>query len=117
MPLNRAGSNAGTSSPAPTATSTRKDEAYAAIKPGVIPGPHALIAVSDTGSGVDPETMGQIFEPFFTTKARVLYMSGYTQNVIARHGVLKEGIQFIAKPFSATSLRQKVAQVLGEEVQ
>lgn len=43
---------------------------------------------------------------------RVLYMSGYTDNVIAHHGVLKEGVQFIQKPFSVLELASRVRGVL-----
>jgi len=45
---------------------------------------------------------------------RVLYMSGYTDDVIAHHGVLKEGVQFIQKPFSVKGLASKVRAVLEQ---
>jgi signal transduction histidine kinase/ActR/RegA family two-component response regulator len=44
------------------------DETYAASHPEVTPGEHVMISVSDSGTGMDPETQARLFEPFFTTK-------------------------------------------------
>jgi CheY-like chemotaxis protein len=44
---------------------------------------------------------------------KVLFMSGYTDNVIVHYGVLEEGAQFIQKPFSPERLAARVREVLG----
>jgi len=43
---------------------------------------------------------------------KCLFMSGYTADVIAHHGVLEEGVRFIQKPFALTALALKVREVL-----
>jgi PAS domain S-box-containing protein len=44
------------------------DEAYVGLYPGLAVGQYVLIAVTDTGHGMDKALIGKIFEPFFTTK-------------------------------------------------
>ncbi len=44
------------------------DEEFRRSHPGAATGPHAMLGVSDTGTGMDAETQAHLFEPFFTTK-------------------------------------------------
>ncbi|MCX6358686.1 MAG: PAS domain S-box protein [Armatimonadetes bacterium] len=46
------------------------DQAYADRHASMRPGPYVRLSVTDTGAGIDPDTLLHIFEPFYTTKAQ-----------------------------------------------
>ncbi len=45
-------------------------------------------------------------------KLRIIFISGYPENVVTRHGIQEDGMFYLPKPFSLQSLTQKVWQVL-----
>ena len=50
------------------------------------------------------------------SRTQVLFMSGYTDNVIAHGGVLETGMAFLQKPFTPSALTIKVREVLDRPV-
>jgi CheY-like chemotaxis protein len=57
-----------------------------------------------------PPLLGRLLEDH--PAVRALYMSGYADEAIVRHGVLIEGTPFLQKPFTPQALKQKIREVL-----
>lgn len=65
-----------------------------------------------------PGINGVELADFFRQKypnGKVIFTSGYMENTLAKNGVLKEGINFISKPYSAGSLCRKIKSILREK--
>jgi CheY-like chemotaxis protein/two-component sensor histidine kinase len=92
---------------------THLDESYAGQNPGVAAGQYVVMCISDTGTGMDAETVAKAIEPFFTTK-EVGKGTGLGLSMV--YGFIKQSgghMKIYSEPGEGTTVKNNLPRLLG----